>query len=139
MPLAGGFVRWDGVTLEDPVSKIRAAPERRKVGYVFQDARLFPHLSVLENVAFGARGVGRREARERAGTWLRRLGLARSRSGAPRGYPAAKPNEPRSPARSPPNPNYCSSTSPSRRSTRARASSCDAISARSSRIFVVFA
>jgi molybdate transport system ATP-binding protein len=76
VPLAGGFVRWDGVTLEDPVSKIRAAPERRKVGYVFQDARLFPHLSVLENVAFGARGAGRREARERAGTWLGRLGLA---------------------------------------------------------------
>jgi molybdate transport system ATP-binding protein len=44
---------------------------------VFQDHRLFPHLRVVDNVAFGlrARGVGPREARTAATNWLTRLGL----------------------------------------------------------------
>jgi molybdate transport system ATP-binding protein len=52
--------------------------EERRIGYVFQDYLLFPHLSVLENVAFGPRslGQGRGEARAAASVWLDRLGLA---------------------------------------------------------------
>ena len=51
---------------------------RRRVGYVFQDQSLFPHLSALDNVAFGprARGRGRREADEVARGWLERFGIA---------------------------------------------------------------
>ena len=44
----------------------RTAPEARRVGILFQDDLLFPHLSVGENLAFGIpRGVGREERRKR--------------------------------------------------------------------------
>ena len=50
----------------------------RPVGFVFQNYRLFPHLTVADNVAFSprARGLGRRAARSAASYWLGRLGLA---------------------------------------------------------------
>ncbi|WP_166408860.1 sulfate/molybdate ABC transporter ATP-binding protein [Labedella phragmitis] len=53
-------------------------PEARRVGMVFQEYLLFPHLTVLDNVAFGPRstGAGRLEARERAAEWLHRFGLS---------------------------------------------------------------
>jgi molybdate transport system ATP-binding protein len=49
----------------------------RSVGLVFQDYRLFPHLSVLDNVAFSARvrGARRTLARRAASGWLTRLGI----------------------------------------------------------------
>jgi len=50
-----GRLAVDGQALLDDESGIDLAPERRRVGYVPQDAGLFPHLSVLENVRFGAR------------------------------------------------------------------------------------
>jgi len=83
VPLRGGRVELDGAVLEEPASGRRVPAERRPVGFVFQDYLLFPHLSVLENVAFGlrARGVRRAEARRLALGWLERVGLA-GRAGA---------------------------------------------------------
>jgi len=73
-----GFVAIDGVTVDDPATGTFVVPEDRNVGVVFQDYLLFPHLSVLENVAFGlrSRGVGRVDARVRASEWLARVGMA---------------------------------------------------------------
>ncbi|MGI8416593.1 MAG: sulfate/molybdate ABC transporter ATP-binding protein [Nakamurella sp.] len=53
-------------------------PHRRRIGLMGQDPLLFPHLTVLENVAFGPRSQGtpRATAREKAREWLRRLNLA---------------------------------------------------------------
>jgi molybdate transport system ATP-binding protein len=51
---------------------------QRRVGYVFQDQSLFPHLSALDNVAFGprARGRSRADAERVARHWLERFGIA---------------------------------------------------------------
>jgi molybdate transport system ATP-binding protein len=53
-------------------------PEKRRIGVVFQDYLLFPHLTALDNVAFGprCRRVPRGAARDRARAWLTRVGLA---------------------------------------------------------------
>ena len=72
-----GHVELDDTVLDDPAAGIRVLPERRPIGVLFQDYLLFPHLSALDNVAFGMRthGLSRREARARAGEWLERMGL----------------------------------------------------------------
>jgi molybdate transport system ATP-binding protein len=79
-------VSLDGVVLDDTARGIHLPPERRPIGVVFQDYLLFPHLSAIENVAFGlrARGVPGREAHARAGSWLDRLGLAEHAGARPR-------------------------------------------------------
>ena len=59
---------------------------RRRVGYVFQDQSLFPHLSALDNVAFGprARGRSRADADRSARRWLDRFGIAELADRKPR-------------------------------------------------------
>ncbi|MCX5413951.1 ABC transporter ATP-binding protein [Streptomyces sp. NBC_00059] len=79
-PLTGGHLRLDGASLDD------APPESRPVGVVFQDYLLFPHLTALDNVAFGPRcqGASRTEARAQAARWLDRMGLAEHAGARPR-------------------------------------------------------
>jgi molybdate transport system ATP-binding protein len=73
-----GRIVLDGTVVDDPADDVFVEPEQRPVGFVFQDYVLFEHLTVLENVAYGlrARGTAKAEARERAGQWLERMGLA---------------------------------------------------------------
>jgi molybdate transport system ATP-binding protein len=78
LPIDAGSIQLDGEVLDDPDTGIFVPANERPMGVVFQDYLLFPSLSALENVAFGlrARGVPRVEARQRASTWLERVGLA---------------------------------------------------------------
>jgi molybdate transport system ATP-binding protein len=87
LPLTGGRVSLGGDVLESPADHVRITPEKRPIALMFQDYLLFPHLSAVENVAFGlrARGTGKNEARARAAAALGRLGLdqvAQARPGA---------------------------------------------------------
>lgn len=52
---AEGRIVVDGAVLFDPDAGIDLPAHRRRAGYVFQDARLFPHLSVAGNLAYGER------------------------------------------------------------------------------------
>lgn len=81
-----GRVVLDGRVLEDTTRRVRVAPERRPVGVVFQDYLLFPHMTALENVAFGlrSRGVPRAEARRQAQEWLERFDLGDRGASRPR-------------------------------------------------------
>lgn len=87
---AAGLIRPDAgtVRLGDRVlsdagqsegsTRIWVPPHARGVALLAQEARLFPHLSALDNVAFGPRAAGtpRRTAAERAATWLDKVGMA---------------------------------------------------------------
>lgn len=57
LPPDAGYVRVGGETLFDKAAGVNLPPERRRAGYVFQDARLFPHLSVRANLLYGSRGA----------------------------------------------------------------------------------
>jgi molybdate transport system ATP-binding protein len=71
-----GYITIDGADVSR--DGLHVPPAERRVGVVFQDHLLFPHLSVLENVAFGprSRGVRAHEARRQATAWLERVGVA---------------------------------------------------------------
>jgi len=71
-----GTIRLDGQTVS-AVGRdvVHVLPERRAVGYVFQDYALFPHLPVWRNVAFGMRHRPRAQRREASLELLERVGL----------------------------------------------------------------
>ena len=86
---ASGHVRLGELVLEDSAVGRFVAPERRPVAMVFQDFLLFPHLSALDNIAFGLRcrqpELTKAAARDVAQVWLERVDLAghgRSKPGA---------------------------------------------------------
>jgi len=83
LPIDDGQISLGGAVLSGRGTHVPAF--RRRVGYVFQDHLLFPHLTALDNVAFGPRAGGRsrRDARRVAADWLETLGVAHLRDRKP--------------------------------------------------------
>ena len=81
-----GRVCCGEATWLDTDDGVALAPERRRCGYLFQHGALFPHLSALQNVAYGLRGEvrGRAERRRRAEALLERFGVAHLADAQPR-------------------------------------------------------
>ena len=67
-----GHVELDGDVFDDSATRLHVPTEKRRVGLVFQDHVLFPHMTALQNVAFG---LGR-HGEHIAMAWLTRAGLA---------------------------------------------------------------
>jgi iron(III) transport system ATP-binding protein len=80
-PLAGGRIVMDGVVLSG--NGVQVPAEQRRIGMVFQDYALFPHLSIARNVAFGIRHLPRAERDARVADMLELVGLAHVAERAP--------------------------------------------------------
>lgn len=78
IPLHQGKVVLAGQVVDNPVQGIWVPSDRRPIALHSQHNLLFPHLSVVDNVAFGPRcsGMASRPARQLAEGWLQKLGLA---------------------------------------------------------------
>ncbi|KCZ46746.1 ABC transporter ATP-binding protein [Hyphomonas pacifica] len=72
-PVDTGEIRLGDQLLSSPERTVPA--EKRRIGLIFQDFALFPHLTAAQNVAFGLKSMGKEAARALAAEWLERLGL----------------------------------------------------------------
>ena len=137
-----GHVRVDDVVLFDSAQRIDLPPQQRRVGYVFQDALLFPHLSVEANLLYGHRLRAPTVRFIEPAHVIDVLGLARAaRTASPARFRAARSSASRSAARCSPSRASCCSTSRSPRSTsRAgwRSSTTSSACATSSRFPIVY-
>jgi molybdate transport system ATP-binding protein len=71
-----GRIVMNGRCLFDSANGINVPPEKRRVGYVFQDARLFPHLSVRSNLTYGMRLLPKSEHYVHFNQVVQLLGIA---------------------------------------------------------------
>jgi molybdate transport system ATP-binding protein len=71
-----GKISLDGTVIFDSQKKINLPPERRRLGYVFQDALLFPHLSVRSNLLYGHSLTPRQQRRVEMSQVVELLGLS---------------------------------------------------------------
>ncbi|MCY4133960.1 MAG: ABC transporter ATP-binding protein [bacterium] len=78
IPLQQGKIALAGQVVDNPAQGIWVPSDRRPIALHSQHNLLFPHLSVVDNVAFGPRcsGMATRPARQLAEGWLQKLGLA---------------------------------------------------------------
>lgn len=73
-PLQGGRISIDGDLVAQPRDSLM--PEQRRVGLMFQDFALFPHLRVVDNVAFGLRDLSGRQRQQRAQELLAQVNMS---------------------------------------------------------------
>lgn len=86
--LSAGRIVMDQVTLSQAAGPshsavVHVAPEKRRIGMVFQDYALFPHLSVADNVGFGIHHLSRAERDERTQEVLDLVGLGHVQKRSP--------------------------------------------------------
>ena len=74
-PLLDGEIRIAGESVSSP--NFSQPPAKRKIGMVFQDYALFPHLNIFDNVAFGLRRLSKKEQLRRGNEALELVGLNR--------------------------------------------------------------
>jgi len=72
-PVRAGEILIDDEVVTRP--EYRLAPELRRIGMVFQDYALFPHLTVRENVRFGLRALARRDSDARVSELAALVGI----------------------------------------------------------------
>ncbi|MEN9366387.1 MAG: hypothetical protein RL489_745 [Pseudomonadota bacterium] len=78
-----GRVVLEGDAVSDAAAGRHLPPEQRRIGMVFQDYALFPHMTVAENVLFGLKGLPRAEQQARVAQMLDLVGLAGAASRHP--------------------------------------------------------
>ena len=81
-PVSSGEIRVNGTVVSTPSYTL--PPEQRRIGMVFQDFALFPHLNCARNIAFGLHHLARTERRRRVDEMLEMTGL----TAAAKLYPA---------------------------------------------------
>ena len=80
-PGRGGRIVLEGRVLSSPQQQV--APELRRVGMMFQDYALFPHMTVAGNVGFGLRRASPQERAARVGELLELVGLSHAQDSYP--------------------------------------------------------
>ncbi|MFH2093988.1 MAG: ATP-binding cassette domain-containing protein [Pseudomonadota bacterium] len=70
-----GIIRLDDTLYFDSLSRTDLPPQKRQFGYVFQDLALFPHMTVLQNILYGAPLLSGKEKLDRAGDLIRSFRL----------------------------------------------------------------
>ena len=74
-PVLSGEIRIDGKVVSSP--NFQLAPEKRRIGMVFQDFALFPHLKVIQNVGIGLRKISKSERIKKSQSMLKRMGISK--------------------------------------------------------------
>lgn len=70
-----GYIKLNDKVLLDSARKTCVPPRTRKVGFVFQNYALFPHLTVKENIAFGIKSLPRPEVEVKVAQWLEKMNI----------------------------------------------------------------
>ncbi len=71
-----GFIHLNERTFFDSASGRNLPPQKRSCGYVFQDLALFPHMTIRENILYGAHGLSKVEREQQAATMIEKFKIA---------------------------------------------------------------